>query len=163
MKKYILLLAILLTSCEMPVEEPKGSGYWVVDGVEDKFINASDDYTEIYKAWLEAHNEKNLDKVLSFETDDIRLDLPDGTVIEGLEAHSEALQNYFTQDPNLDLYWALPYVGLVNGETWIIAGQVESFKTQDGEQSRLLMIDLQFTEKKISRIIAYEKAIPPQN
>ena len=50
----------------------------------------------------------------------------------------------------MDLYWALPYVGLVNDETWIIAGQVETFTTNEGEQSRLLMIDLKFTEDKIS-------------
>jgi hypothetical protein len=39
MKNYILLFAILLASCEQPAEDPKGSGYWVVDGIEDKFIN----------------------------------------------------------------------------------------------------------------------------
>ena len=38
----------------------------------------------------------------------------------------------------------------------------ETFTTNEGEQSRLLMIDLKFTEDKISWIIAYEKAIPPQ-
>ena len=161
MKKYILLFAILLSSCETQTE-PSGSGYWVVGDVEEKFVNASDDYTDIYTAWLDAHNDKDLEKVLSYETEDVRLELPDGTIIEGKEAHGQALENYFTQDPNLDLYWALPYVGLVNDETWIIAGQVETFTTNEGEQSRLLMIDLKFTEDKISWIIAYEKAIPPQ-
>ena len=28
MKKYIFLFAILLASCDAPVDEPKGSGAW---------------------------------------------------------------------------------------------------------------------------------------
>jgi hypothetical protein len=160
MKKYILILAILLTSCTATVEEPKGSGYWVVGDGEDKFINASDDYTDIYMSWVEAHNEKDIEKVLSFETDNIRVDLPDGTFIEGKEAHSEALEGYFDLNPELNVYWALPYVGLVSNETWIIAGQVENF---DDNQTRLLMADAQFTEGKLSRVIFYEKAQPTQS
>ena len=97
MKKYILLFAILLASCDAPIEEPTGSGYWVVGDVEEKFVNASDDYTDIYTAWLDAHNDKDLEKVLSYETEDVRLELPDGTVIEGKEAHAQALENYFEE------------------------------------------------------------------
>ena len=160
MKKYILLFAILLASCEMPVEEPKGSGYWIAEDGNEKFVNASDDYTDIFKAWVEAHNEKDIDKVLTYETDDVILELPDGTSIEGKEAHSQGLENYFTLDPELNMYWALPYVGVNNAEVWIIAGSVEDTNTEEGKQSRLLMVDAQFTEDKLSRIIFYEKARP---
>ncbi len=36
MKKYILLFAILLASCDAPIEEPTGSGYWA--GGDEKNI-----------------------------------------------------------------------------------------------------------------------------
>ena len=43
--------------------EPKGSGFWAgQEKVMRKFINASDDYTDTFKEWLEAHNEKDIDK-----------------------------------------------------------------------------------------------------
>ena len=84
--------------------------------------------------------------------------LPDGTLIEGKEAHSQGLENYFNLDPELNLFWALPYVGVNNAEVWIIAGSVEDTTTEEGKQSRLLMVDAQFTEDKLSRIIFYEKA-----
>ena len=61
MKKYILLFAILLASCDAPVEEPQGSGYWAGGDGNEKFINASDDYTDTFKEWLEAHNEKDIE------------------------------------------------------------------------------------------------------
>ena len=157
MKKYILLFAILLSSCETQTE-PSGSGYLIAEDGNEKFVNASDDYTDIFKAWVEAHNEKDIDKVLSYETEDVILDLPDGTLIEGKEAHSQGLENYFNLDPELNLFWALPYVGVNNAEVWIIAGSVEDTTTEEGKQSRLLMVDAQFTEDKLSRIIFYEKA-----
>ena len=163
MKKYILLFAILLASCDTPVNEPQGSGYWAGGDGDEKFINASDDYTDTFKEWLEAHNEKDIDKVLSYETDDVILDLPDGTVVEGKDAHRQGLENYFSMDPELNLFWAMPYVGVINGEAWIIAGSVENLTTEEGQQSRLLMVDAQFKEDKISRLIFYEKARPSQD
>ena len=66
-------------------------------------------------------------------------------------------------DPEHNLFWAMPYVGVINGEVWIIAGSVENFTTEEGEQSRLLMVDAQFKEDKISRLMFYERARPSQN
>ena len=132
--------------------------------LEKRNINPSKFYyTDTFKEWLEAHNEKDIDKVLSYETDDVILDLPDGTVVEGKDAHRQGLENYFSMDPELNLFWAMPYVGVINGEAWIIAGSVENLTTEEGQQSRLLMVDAQFTEDKISRLIFYEKARPSQD
>ena len=72
--------------------------------------------------------------------------------MKGKDAHRQGLENYFSMDPNLNLFWAMPYVGVINGEAWIIAGSVENFTTEEGQQSRLLMVDAQFKEDKISRI-----------
>ena len=60
MKKYILLFSILLVSCNAPVEDPQGSGYWAGGDGNEKFVNASDVLTETYSKWVEAHNNKTL-------------------------------------------------------------------------------------------------------
>ena len=73
MKKFILIFAILLSSCTATVEEPKGSGYWAGGDGNEKFVNASDELTETYSKWVEAHNNKDIDAVLSFQTDSIEL------------------------------------------------------------------------------------------
>ena len=75
MRKFILIFAILLSSCTAPVEEPKGSGYWAGGDGNEKFVNASDELTETYSKWVEAHNNKDIDAVLSFQTDSIRIAL----------------------------------------------------------------------------------------
>jgi len=154
MKKLILILALLTMGCDAPVE---GSGFWIGDENET-FVNASDETTETYKQWLQAHNDKDIETILSLETDDVRIDLPNGMVISGAEAHAEALSNYFeSADPEMNLYWAMPYKGVVNGEVWIIAGQV----VRSNESTVQRMIDAQFKEGKISRVIAYDKTPPP--
>ena len=154
MKKLILILALLTMGCNAPVE---GSGFWIGDENET-FVNASDEITETYKKWLQAHNDEDIETILSLETDDVRLELSSGKVISGAEAHAEALSNYFESgDPEWNLYWAMPYKGLVNGEVWIIAGQV----VRNNESTVQRMIDAQFKEGKISRVIVYDKTPPP--
>ena len=58
MKKYIFLFAILLASCDAPVDEPKGSGAWAGDG-DETFVAGSDEMTE--------HVCKNLCRLIMIE------------------------------------------------------------------------------------------------
>tara|TARA_B100001057_G_scaffold191394_1_gene192327 strand:+ start:2737 stop:3231 length:495 start_codon:yes stop_codon:yes gene_type:complete len=164
MKKNILLFAILLASCNAPVEEPKGSGYWAGQDGTEKFVNASDELTDIYSQWVQAHNDKDIEKIISFETDSITIELANGNVINGSDQHAEALSNYFESNPNWNLYWALPYEGVSNGEEWIIAGQYVTSTNSDGEETATqIMIDAQFIDGRLNYILAYEKEPPTQN
>ena len=160
MINYILLFAIIFASCDAPVMEQQGSGFFTPQP-EESFVNASDEFTDIYVAWVQAHNDKDIEAILSYQTEDIRLDLADGSVIVGSEAHSTALENYFATNPVWEIYWAMPYKGLLNDETWIIAGQSVTNENEGEETTVLIMADAQFTDGKISRLIAYEKDIPP--
>ena len=92
MKKYILLFSILLISCNAPVEDPQGSGYWAGGDGTEKFINASDELTETYSKWVEAHNNKDIDAILSFQTDSIRIALANGDYISFI--NSEDYKSY---------------------------------------------------------------------
>ena len=164
MKKFILLFAVLIASCTAPVEVPNGSGYWAGGDGNEKFVNASDELTEIYSQWVQAHNDKDIDKVLSFETDSITIALANGNVIKGSEEHAESLSNYFESNPKWNLYWALPYVGVNNGEEWIIAGQNVTSTNSDGEENvTQIMIDAQFIDGRLNYIIAYDKELQSQD
>ena len=164
MKKYILLFSILLVSCNAPVEDPQGSGYWAGGDGNEKFVNGSDVLTETYSKWVEAHNNKDIDAVLSLQTDSIRIALANGNVINGKEAHAESLANYFTTDPNWNMYWALPYEGVSNGEEWIIAGQYVTNTSAQGEEIAIQrMIDAQFVDGLLNWIIVYDKQPPSQD
>ena len=77
MKKYILLFAILLASCDAPVDEPQGSGMWAGDENET-FTVGSDEMTEMYLKFIDAHNNRDIETIKSLESEDIRIDVPDG-------------------------------------------------------------------------------------
>ena len=164
MKKFILLFAILLASCNAPVEGPTGSGYWAGGDGNEKFVNASDELTDIYTKWVQAHNDKDIEAVLSYQTDTIRIALANGNVINGAKEHAEGLANYFTSDPNWNIYWALPYKGVSEGEEWIIAGQYVTSTNSDGEQTATQrMIDAQFVDGLLNYVIVYDKQPPSQD
>ena len=87
-----------------------------------------------------------------------------GYVIEGKDAHAEALSNYFTTDPNWNMYWALPYKAVSKGEEWIIAGQYVTNTSADGEETAVQrMIDAQFVDGLLNWVIVYDKQPPAQD
>ena len=86
MKKYILLIAIIFSACAEQNQEPKTAGYFIQDE-EQSYMIGSDETTDFIKKWANAHNERDMESILSMEKDDIKIDLPDGTVINGKDEH----------------------------------------------------------------------------
>ena len=74
----------------------------------------------------------------------------------------EGLQSWFDQtDPSFNPFWGMPYVGVNNGETWMIAGH-QTKTTVDGvETSKGTMLDIQFTDGLVSTIIVYDRETQP--
>ena len=150
MKKIILLFAILIASCNAPVEEPKGSGAWAGDP-EETFVVGSDEMTEMFANFIQA-----------LEAEDIRIDLPDGTSINGAENHGEALASWFESDqnPQWSPFWVMPYVGSPSGQTWIVAGHSLTQNIEGEEVTVVQMIDAQIENGLIKWAIIYEKQSP---
>ena len=58
------------------------------------------------------------------------------------------------------MYWALPYAGVSDNSTWIVAGHTMTL-TIDGEEVKAnSMIDAEFVDGKINRFFVYNMAIP---
>ena len=161
MKKYILLFAILIASCSAPIEEPKGSGMWAGDENET-FTVGSDEMTEMYLKFIDAHNNRDIETNKSLEAEDIRIDVPDGSRIEGPDAHGEALSAWFESgvDPKWNVFWVMPYIGQPSGQTWIVGGHSLT-QTIDGEEvTTVQMIDAQVEDGLFKWAIIYEKQSP---
>ncbi len=162
MKNYILLFAILFASCETPVDKLQGFGFWAGDE-EETFIAGPSETTEMYNKFIDAHNEMNMETIESLLAEDLVIYHSDGTTVEGKEAHLEALEQWFDQtNASFNPYWGMPYVGVNNGETWMIAAH-QTQTTIDGEEiSRGTMLDIQFTDGLVNTIIVYERETQPQ-
>jgi len=156
MKKYFLLVTILFASCAEQKQEPKTAGY-SIRGEDESYMIGSDETTDFIRKWADAHNKRDMESILSMEKADIKIELPDGTVINGQDEHSKVLESFFANNVTWKPYWMLPYNSVVAKETWVIAGFALTSNV-DGEENVVLhMGDIQLEDGLVSRIIVYEK------
>tara|TARA_S200000501_G_C20782882_1_gene725861 strand:+ start:675 stop:1166 length:492 start_codon:yes stop_codon:yes gene_type:complete len=161
MKKYILLVSILFASCDMPMEEVKGFGFWLGDENET-FVAGPSETTDLYNKFIDAHNQKDMETIESMLSEDIVIYHSDGRTVEDKSAHLDAIQVWFDQsDPSFNSFWGMPYKGVNNGETWMIAGH-QTLTTVDGVETSVgTMLDIQFTDGLVSIIIVYDRQTQP--
>ena len=84
MKKVLLVtITLIITSCASPT----GSNA-AVDGVgffkpmpDEKFITGSDDVTDLWMKYLDAHNTQDIEAIKSMSADSIYILSPDGSEI----------------------------------------------------------------------------------
>ena len=101
-------------------------------------------------------------QIVSFLSEDIVIYHSDGRTVEDKSAHLEAIQAWFDQsDPSFNPFWGMPYKGVNNGETWMIAGH-QTLTTVDGVETSVgTMLDIQFTDGLVSIIIVYDRQTQP--
>lgn len=162
MKKIILIFAVILTACNPTVKEEVGAGFFAPQPGE-KFVVGSDEITDTWKKYIDAHNNRDMETILSMESDSLLIVDPTGTRISGKVAHKNALIGWFeAENPKWDMYWAMPYKGVPGGAEWIIAGH--TVKTNSGgkivEQNH--MIDAEIKDGKIQQFYVYSQDIPAE-
>ena len=86
MRNYILLLAILFASCDTPMEETKGFGFWLGDENET-FVAGPAETTNLYNKFIDAHNQKDIEAVASMLSEDLVIYHSDGRTVAGKSAH----------------------------------------------------------------------------
>lgn len=160
MKKFKLMitvavLAVISYSCnnsavermvdkmqpEPVVIEQEGAGFFTSEPGE-KFVVGSDETTDVWMKYIDAHNNGDVEAIMAMESDSIQIMGSDGSRIKGKEAHATFLKTWFeTANPKWKVYWAMPYKGVTGGAEWIIAGH-NTTSTVDGVKTTVLdMID----------------------
>ena len=164
MKKVLLVtITLIITSCASPT----GSNA-AVDGVgffkpmpDEKFITGSDDVTDLWMKYLDAHNTQDIEAIKSMSADSIYILSPDGSEIFTKEQQAAVLEQWFAAaNPKWDAYWAMPYKSVPGGADWIIAGHNVTMTAGEEETTELHMIDGEIVDGKIARFFVYA-AKPP--
>ena len=161
-KLFLFAVALAFVSCAMPAEEVevKGVGFFTpLPG--ETFIAGSDEITEIWNKYLEAHNNGDIESIKSMSADSIYVLGPDGTELRTKEEQAALLEGWFAAaNPKWEAYWAMPYKSVPSGADWIIAGHTVT-ETIDGEEKvTLQMIDGEIKDGKVERFFVYA-ATPP--
>tara|TARA_B100000963_G_C22385615_1_gene562120 strand:+ start:165 stop:668 length:504 start_codon:yes stop_codon:yes gene_type:complete len=159
----ILILTVLFTACTTPSKQV-GAGFFT--GAEgETYVVGSDDITNIWVDYIEAHNNRDIDAIMSMNSDKIFIQGPDGSRVEGNEMHTEVLNGWFAaEDPKWDIYWALPYQAVGSGNTWIVAGHTLTLNVDGEEMKKNSMIDAEIVDGKVNRFFVYDMMLPaPEN
>ncbi len=180
MKKFKLImtvavLAVISYSCnnsavermvdkmqpEPVVLEQEGAGFFTPQP-EEKFVVASDDVTDVWMKYIDAHNNGDVEAIMAMESDSIYIVGPEGAVIKGKEAHAAFLKVWFeAANPKWNVYWAMPYKGVTGGEEWIIAGH-NTTSTVDGVKTSVLdMIDANIKDGMVQKFWVYQQNQAP--
>ena len=164
MKKIILILALIITACNAPVEvnskASEGAGFFLPQPGE-KFVVGSDETTGIWKKYIDSHNKRDFESILAMESDSLLIVDPTGNRIFGKSAHKEALSAWFeAEEPKWNMYWAMPYKGVSGGEEWIIAGHTVTTKVDGKVVEQNHMIDAKIADGKVELFYVYAQDIP---
>tara|TARA_B100000678_G_scaffold21693_1_gene16632 strand:- start:392 stop:976 length:585 start_codon:yes stop_codon:yes gene_type:complete len=145
------------------VLEQEGAGFFSPQP-EEKFVVASDDVTDVWMKYIDAHNNGDVEAIMAMESDSIYIMGPEGAVIKGKEAHAAFLKVWFeTANPKWNVYWAMPYIGVTGGEEWIIAGH-NTTSTVDGVKTSVLdMIDANIKDGMVQKFWVYQNQGPSED
>ena len=113
--KNILLLFIITSSfisCQTTINDTKNKSKHIIgkefneDGEALDIISGDVGLTDIWIDYIDAHNQKNLEKIFEIDDEDIEVFRADGTVGKGIENHNEYLRNWFeSSNPKWKVIW----------------------------------------------------------
>ena len=174
MKKLLLcmVLAASLISCQAPAE--KGSdhshestiiGYEFSDAGEKQNLIAGDiSIIDTYMEFIQAHNDRDIDKIIDMVQDSILIKTQDARELKGKSTHRQALEKWFPEsNPMWTVRWmATNTVEVKDGENrhWLTTG-IEITETLDNKEiKREQILDVNFVGKMIKEVSIYERSKP---
>ena len=169
MKKFSFLFILLIgfVSCQTKSSEEKDKKIVIGHEFNEKgdklnIISGDVGLTDTWLDYIQAHNQRNLDKIAEIDSDEIEVFRADGTVGKGVETHIDVLSSWFEKsNPNWKVIWMVTNsVQKVDGsvEHWLTTGN-EFTDTVDGEEIFMNVIaDVNFVDGKIKRINIHNRA-----
>tara|TARA_B100001063_G_scaffold48298_1_gene42137 strand:- start:168 stop:722 length:555 start_codon:yes stop_codon:yes gene_type:complete len=174
MKKIysIILILIVTTGCQN-TQVSKSSEKGLPIEIGSAMMDGTDMMTPIIvgevsnqDTWLDyinAHNEKNLDRIAEINAADWEGYTADGSVVKGSEAHIEILDNWFkSANPKWEVKWMIANAaknkeGVI--EQWLTTGNDYSDVDADGNEIFEHNVhDILFVNGKIKKINVYKRA-----
>jgi len=168
MKKLLLLtiLSAFVLSCENKKTDLVIGSTLGNDGQSSEIVVGDTSNQQVWIDYIDAHNERDLDKIADINADDWVGYPPNGNVIRGNEAHIEFLDEWFSSSANPK--WTVKWMIANKGED--VEGIVQEFLTTgnditftDEEGNEVVenhVHDIMFEEGKIKTIFVYSKPAP---
>ena len=166
MKKNLIItiLTLFIFSCE---NTPAVIGTTLgAEGTSSDIIAGNTDHVQIWVDYINAHNERNLDKIAEINSEEWVGYPPNGNVIRGNEAHIEFLDEWFKSpaNPQWTVKWMIANKGADaegNMQEFLTTGNDITFIDEEGnEVVENHVHDIMFENGKIRTIFVYSKPAP---
>ena len=166
---FMALSAGVLAGHHEPGEMKKSTvigTFYADDGTANELLAGNTDKQKIWVDYIQAHNDRNLEKIAEINAADWEGYVPDGSVIKGNAAHIEWLKNWFSSsdNPKWEVQWMIANDGTdADGaaETWLTTGNDITFNDAEGnEVTEHHVHDIQFVGNEIRRINVYSRLSP---
>lgn len=167
----ITILSLVLISCDKPLEkqtektnEPTVIGSAMMDdGKINPIIGGDLNTQKVWLAYIQAHNDRNLDKITEINATEWEAYLPDGGLVKGQDAQIELLNTWFkTSNPKWKVQWMITNnskneEGIMT--QWLTTGNDLTDTDQEGNETIEHQVhDIQFIDGKIKKINIYTRS-----
>ena len=138
------------------------------DGTPNELVAGNTDKQQIWVDYIQAHNDRDLEKIAEINADDWEGYVPDSAVIKGNAAHIEWLKEWFasSDNPKWQVRWMIANDGADDEgavETWLTTGNDITFNDADGnEVTEHHVHDVQFVGTEIRRVNVYSRLSPKE-
>ena len=173
MKNYLLtaLSLLLLTTITQAGHHEAGEAkaetiigtVFSDDGAANPLVAGDTALQQIWVDYIQAHNDRDLEKIAAINAEDWAGYLPDGNIVKGNAAHIEFLDAWFnsSDNPSWEIKWMVTNSGSSNGEAvehWLTTGNDITFTDAEGNEVKENHVhDVQFAGNQIKRINVYSR------
>ena len=138
------------------------------EGISSEILVGKIEHQKIWIDYIDAHNNRDLKKIAEINSDKWQGYPPNGTVIEGNEAHIKFLEEWFNSQANPK--WTVKWMIVNKGEDengvlqdWLTSGNDIKFKDEQGNETVEHHIhDIMFEGENIKKIYVYSRPKPQE-
>ena len=164
----LIMSAFVIISCEnLNKEDIKSSDPVIIGSVKmpgtdvlTPLLVGETNNQQTWMDYIKAHNERNLDKIAQINAKDWIGYTPDGYVVKGTKAQTEALDDWFrSTDPKWEVKWMIANAAKNKDGVivlWLTTGNDYTDVDESGNEIFEYNVhDVQFINGKIKRINVY--------
>ena len=126
-----------------------------MDGDSKPLYAGSASLMTIWQEWIDAHNDRDFDKIAAMNGDTFKVMLPNGQRIVGSDEHRALLEGWIDEaNTTWEIWWMIPNkVENADGEMeeWLSSGNMLTMTDAEGTVSREFhQVDMQFVDGKLT-------------
>ena len=126
-----------------------------MDGESKPLYAGSASLMTIWQEWIEAHNDRDFEKIAAMNSDKFKVMLPNGQKIVGSDEHRALLEDWIAEaNTTWEIWWMIPNKtenadGEIEG--WLSSGNMLTMTDAKGMVSREFhQVDMQFVDGKLT-------------